>query len=56
MSRKKQTPWQRIMAASKKNVGVRLSADEVWALSFDDAIQTKAQNDDEDENDEEDTK
>lgn len=42
----KKTPWQRIIIASEKGSGIRLSADEVWQLSRDDAIVTKALNDD----------
>jgi hypothetical protein len=49
MSNKKKTPWQRIMIAANKGVGLRLSAEDVWELSLDDAIATKAWNDDEDE-------
>lgn len=42
----KWTPYQRIMRAAKRGTGVRLSADEVFALSADDAISTCAANDD----------
>jgi len=35
-------PYVRIMWASKKNVGITLSAEEVHDLSFDDAIATVA--------------
>lgn len=43
------TPHQRIMRAAKAGKGVRLSADEVFALSLDDAISSAALNDDEDQ-------
>ncbi len=43
---KKKTPHQRIMIAAAKGVGIRLSADEVFRLSIDDAIATRAGNDD----------
>jgi GNAT superfamily N-acetyltransferase len=42
----KKTPWQRIIMASEDGRGIRLSADEVIELSMDDAIVTKASNDD----------
>lgn len=45
--RRKLTPWQKIMRASKRGTGLRLSADEVWNLSRDNAIETLAGNDDE---------
>lgn len=35
-------PYNRIMEAAKKGCGVHLSADEVWYLHLDDAIQTHA--------------
>jgi hypothetical protein len=41
------TPYQRIVEASKKGVGVRLSAEECWDMAFDDAIATRAMLDDE---------
>mgnify|MGYP000296510414 CR=1 FL=1 len=47
MARKKLTPYQRIMREAQRGRGVRLSADDVWALSFDDAISTRASHDDE---------
>ena len=40
------TVHQRIMEASRKGRGVRLSANEVFALSKDDAIETRAHRDD----------
>lgn len=45
--RKKLTPYQRIMHAAKRGTGMRLSADEAFALSMDDAIASCAINDDE---------
>ncbi len=41
------TPYQRIMAASHAGKGIRLSADDVFRLSMDDAISTRAALDDE---------
>jgi hypothetical protein len=41
----KKTPWQKIMDAAKKGRGLRLSADEIFLLSCDDAIETRARND-----------
>ncbi len=43
----KLTPYQRIMRAARRCTGVRLSPDDVQALSMDDAISTVAYNDDE---------
>lgn len=43
---KKKTPYQRIIFASKNGTGVRLSYDECFDLSRDDAISTRATNDD----------
>ena len=43
----KLTPHQRIMRAAEKGRGLRLTADEVHALSMDGAIETCATNDDE---------
>lgn len=40
------TPYQKIMRAAKRRTGLRLSPDEVRALSGDDAIATVAMNDD----------
>lgn len=48
-ARRKPSAYQRIMRAAKAGVGVRLSADEVWAMSHDNAIETVALNDDEDD-------
>jgi hypothetical protein len=45
----KLTPWQRIIRAAKEGKGIRLSADEVYMLSQDDAIEQRARNDDEGE-------
>ena len=42
----KLTPYQRIMRNAKKNKGVVLSADEVFDLTMDDAIMTRAALDD----------
>ena len=44
---KRLTCYQRIMRAAKKGVGVRLSADEAFQLSMDDAVMQVAQADDE---------
>jgi hypothetical protein len=41
------SPWQKIVRASKKGKGLRLTADEVFQLACDDTIATLAQNDDE---------
>lgn len=41
------TPWQKIIRAAKAGRGLRLSANEVSRLSFDDAIATVATYDDE---------
>lgn len=49
MTRRKLTPWQRIMRASERGTGLRLSAEDVWRLSMDDAIHTRALLDDEDD-------
>lgn len=43
------TPWQKIMRAAKRGTGLRLTVDEVWQLSRDSAIETKAGNDDEEQ-------
>jgi hypothetical protein len=40
--RRMASPYQRIMRAATKGRGVRLSADEVWTLSMDGAIETRA--------------
>lgn len=40
------SPWQKITRAAKRGRGIRLSADEVWRLSMDDAISTVAEHDD----------
>lgn len=42
----KKTPWQKIIKASEDGRGIRLTAEEVVALAGDDAIVTKALNDD----------
>jgi hypothetical protein len=39
------TPQQKIMRAAKRGTGLRLTADEVHALSLDDAIRQCALND-----------
>lgn len=41
----KLTPYQRIMNAAKRGTGLRLSAKEVWQLSYDTAISDAAKND-----------
>lgn len=46
-SRAKLSPHQRIMRAAKAGRGLRFSADEVALLSFDDAIATRAENENE---------
>lgn len=38
-------PYQRIMRAAERDTGLRLSADEVYALSKDDAIREAATQD-----------
>lgn len=43
----KLTPHQKIMRAAKRETGLRLTAEEVYDLSRDDAIATCAANDDE---------
>lgn len=43
----KLTPWQRIMRNAERGIGVRLSAEDVYRLSRDDAIATRALLDDE---------
>lgn len=43
------TPYQRIVQAARRRVGVRLSAEEVAKLANDDAILTVAEHDDEDQ-------
>lgn len=45
--RKKLTPWQKIMRAGQKGTGVRLTAEDCHQLSLDDAIETRAQLDNE---------
>jgi hypothetical protein len=40
------TPWQRIARAAQRDTGIRLSADEVFRLSMDDAIMRRAKLDD----------
>ena len=40
------TPYQRIMRAAQAGRGVRLSAEDCWAMSRDDAISALAENDD----------
>jgi hypothetical protein len=39
-------PWQRIMRAAGRRQGVRLDAEEVYRLSCDEAVRTKAEVDD----------
>lgn len=51
--RKKKSLYQRIVRAAELGRGVRFSADECFALSLDDAIATRAANDDEAEETEE---
>ena len=43
------TPWQRIVEAYEKGVGIRLSWDELHQLNQDDAITTRAMLDEDDE-------
>lgn len=38
-------PWQKIMRAAERGTGLRLTADEVWRLSKDDAIEQAATQD-----------
>jgi hypothetical protein len=49
----KLTPWQRIIRAAKAGRGLRLTADEIYMLSQDDAIEQRARNDDEGESEDE---
>ena len=42
MAKRKLTPYQRIMRNAEKDRGVVLTADEVYELSQDDAIATRA--------------
>lgn len=46
MTIKGKTPHQRIVVAGRKGRGVRLSAEEVQYLMFDDSIKTRAESDD----------
>jgi hypothetical protein len=39
-------PWQRIVRAAGRGQGVRLNAEEVYRLSCDEAVRTKAEVDD----------
>lgn len=48
----KKTPYQRIIRAAHKGVGVRLSPDECRALAMDGAIEQSASNDDMDQEEE----
>ena len=48
-SRPKLSPWQKIMRAAREGRGLRLSEDEVWQLSADNAIETKAANDEDEQ-------
>lgn len=41
------TPYRRIMEAAKAGRGIRLTAEEVWELSRDDAIERRARLDEE---------
>lgn len=45
MSTPTPTVYQRIMQAAKRGAGLRLSADDVWQLTQDDAIETRAERD-----------
>jgi hypothetical protein len=40
------TPWQKIMRAAKKGIGLRLTSDDVLRLSRDGAIEQRAELDD----------
>ena len=40
------TPWQKIVRAAKAGRGLRLTSEECFKLFMDDAIETKATNDD----------
>jgi len=46
MEKIKKTVYQRIMDAREAGKGLRLSKEDVWELSWDDAIETRAQFDD----------
>ena len=39
------SPWERILLASETGTGCRLSAEDCYQLSFDDAIMTRAEMD-----------
>jgi hypothetical protein len=39
------SPWERIVRAGKRGTGLTLSPDEAWALSVDDAIHSRAEQD-----------
>jgi hypothetical protein len=41
-TRRKLNPWQKIMRAAQRGTGLHLTADEVWQLSRDDAIEQAA--------------
>jgi hypothetical protein len=47
--RRKLTPWQKIIRAAHFGTGLRLTEDEVWALSCDHAIEQCASNDTEEQ-------
>jgi len=47
------TPWQKIRDAGERGTGLRLNAEEVGRLAFDNAIFTRAENDDAEDNGEE---
>ncbi len=49
MAQRPLTPHQRIMTAYAHGKGVRLTAEEVEVLALDDAIETRASNDAEDQ-------
>lgn len=42
----KLTPHQRIIRASERGTGIRLTEEEVWILSCDDAVASRAEWDD----------
>lgn len=45
MTRKRKTPWHRIVEALEKGTGVSLRPDDIWQLGQDDAIVTRGEMD-----------
>jgi len=55
MSRKKLTPWQKIIRAADNDKGTYLTPEDCYRLGFDNAIRTRAEQDDFPEYEEEST-